>query len=306
MAKVSTEASTETLGLARILLYAKVYLLRGFGFLVSYLVKFNSNAKPSAVEDIPTTPPIRCAFYFPPSYDSGNPQQYPVYINLHGGGFIAGYEDDDAEFCDFLAKEVGCIVVSPAYRLAPEYPFPTGLNDTYAVSQWIIQEYKTTKLAVGGTSAGGHLALGLSQLLIKSNKDVIKSVVSVYSPMNFSRTSVNTFKEKEPKIRNFYHESYLQATQGDEESLQNPLLSVNYASPDMYPESMVILAARDDPNIEDIEIFIRTIKPRIGKVYEGVFHGWLHVAERIIGKEATQKKWDCYQTIADEMKVVFA
>ncbi|ORX86399.1 hypothetical protein K493DRAFT_319808, partial [Basidiobolus meristosporus CBS 931.73] len=149
--------STATHGWAKVLLYAKVYLIRSLGGLVSFFMRHNYS--PSLIQQIPTNPALRCAFYFPPSYDSRNPQNYPVYLNLHGGGFVAGNEGDDSQFCLFLAKEVGCIVISPAYRLAPEHPFPTGLNDTYAVSQWILQEYKTTKLAVGGTSAGGHLAL---------------------------------------------------------------------------------------------------------------------------------------------------
>jgi acetyl esterase/lipase len=104
-----------------------------------------------------TDPPHRCLVYYPPDYDDS--KIYPVYIDFHGGGFIGGNPEDDADFCGLVAKEANCIVISSKYRYAPEFPYPTGLMDCYQVVNWIRKEFEPTKFAVGGFSVGGTLAL---------------------------------------------------------------------------------------------------------------------------------------------------
>lgn len=54
---------------------------------------------------------------------------YPVVINFHGGGFTLGSADDDARWCGTVVDECHAVVVSVDYRLAPEHPFPTAVED---------------------------------------------------------------------------------------------------------------------------------------------------------------------------------
>lgn len=101
--------------------------------------------------------------------NSGAKAPAPVIINIHGGAFVMGEpEMDDAENRRF-AFELGALVVSVDYRLAPEHPFPAGLEDCYATLAHIHDNAETfnidrARIAVVGKSAGGGIAAGLCLL----------------------------------------------------------------------------------------------------------------------------------------------
>ncbi len=58
-------------------------------------------------------------------------------VYFHGGGWVFGGIEESDCVCRRLAHYWGCIVVSVAYRLAPEFPFPKPLEDCYAATQWM-------------------------------------------------------------------------------------------------------------------------------------------------------------------------
>ena len=89
----------------------------------------------------------------------------PALLSIHGGGFVMGTAAMELAFAVQLARELGAVVVAPEYRLAPEHPFPAGLEDCYAVLRWMADDARAlgidaTRLAVGGQSAGGGLDRG--------------------------------------------------------------------------------------------------------------------------------------------------
>ena len=89
----------------------------------------------------------------------------PALYWIHGGGMIIGFAAMDDPSCQAFAEQVGCVVVSPEYRLAPEHPHPTPVEDCYAGLQWAAEHadelgIDADRLAVGGGSAGGGLAAG--------------------------------------------------------------------------------------------------------------------------------------------------
>jgi len=61
----------------------------------------------------------------------------PLYVNFHGGGFVLGDLDSDAYLCRMLVQELRITVVDVAYRLAPEWPFPTPVWDCFDVLLWV-------------------------------------------------------------------------------------------------------------------------------------------------------------------------
>ncbi len=84
-------------------------------------------------------------------------------LYLHGGGFVIGGIETHDSLCRQLALKSGGAVVSLDYRLAPEHPFPTAVDDAWAAMRWLADHgdrlgLDTTRLAVGGDSAGGTLA----------------------------------------------------------------------------------------------------------------------------------------------------
>jgi len=89
---------------------------------------------------------------------------------LHGGGLIVGALRMDDARCGTFARELGLVVVSVNYRLAPEHPFPAALDDANAAWGWLLGAaaelgVDPARVAIGGASAGGGLAACLAQRL---------------------------------------------------------------------------------------------------------------------------------------------
>jgi acetyl esterase/lipase len=86
-----------------------------------------------------------------------------VYLHLHGGGWTLGAAKQSDVRNWALARHCGLAVVSVDYRLAPEHPYPAGPEDCEAAALWLVKkasaEFGTTRLWIGGESAGAHLAV---------------------------------------------------------------------------------------------------------------------------------------------------
>lgn len=87
---------------------------------------------------------------------------------FHGGGWVTGDIDSYTPACAAMADLTGCIVVSVDYRLAPEHPFPAGLDDCYQVTKLLLDDPQLAniddpeKIVLIGDSAGGNLAAAVS------------------------------------------------------------------------------------------------------------------------------------------------
>jgi acetyl esterase/lipase len=115
---------------------------------------------------------------------------------IHGGGLVMGTPEAGDELCGRFAAELGIVVVSVDYRLAPEHPFPAGLDDCYAALSWVHARAEdlgvdTAKVVVGGDSAGGGLAACLAQLAHdRGGPDVCFQLLQY--PMLDDRTALRT------------------------------------------------------------------------------------------------------------------
>ena len=88
---------------------------------------------------------------------------------IHGGGFVIGSLDSEHGSCLALCRDLGIVIVSVDYRLAPEHPYPAGLEDCYAALEWFHDEAGAlgvdgARIGVYGQSAGGGLSAGLALL----------------------------------------------------------------------------------------------------------------------------------------------
>jgi acetyl esterase/lipase len=91
----------------------------------------------------------------------------PGLLWIHGGGYVIGTAEDDR--ARLIAEQVGCRVVSVDYRLAPEHPFPAGVEDCHAALLWMFEHSSElavdpSRIAIGGQSGGGGMAAGLTLL----------------------------------------------------------------------------------------------------------------------------------------------
>ncbi|MDO4412950.1 alpha/beta hydrolase fold domain-containing protein [Cutibacterium sp.] len=83
-------------------------------------------------------------------------------MSIHGGGFVAGRASYDDAWNAQVAQKTGAVVVSPDYRLAPEAPYPAGLDDCQAAWHWAVRTFRPSVTVLYGDSAGGCLAAALA------------------------------------------------------------------------------------------------------------------------------------------------
>lgn len=111
-----------------------------------------------------TDPGVRVVVYEPIE----RPVMTGAMLWIHGGGLIMAGADQYHDVCSRCAAELGIVVVSVDYRLAPEHPFPAGLDDCMAALRWLDDQadrlgIDRSRIAVGGDSAGGGLAACVAQ-----------------------------------------------------------------------------------------------------------------------------------------------
>ncbi len=109
--------------------------------------------------------PIR--IYWPPT-DPDRSAAPPVVLFFHGGGFVMGDLDTHDGSCRQHAVGADAVIVSVAYRLAPEHPYPAAIEDAWAATLWVAEHgaeigADSTRTAVAGDSAGGTIAAVIAQ-----------------------------------------------------------------------------------------------------------------------------------------------
>lgn len=140
-------------------------------------------------------PPVRVLVYEPVDHDPPT----GALLWIHGGGYVMGTPEMDDDLCGRIAALLGIVVVSPDYRLAPEHPFPAGLDDCAAALRWLHDEVEALgvdphRVAVGGASAGGGLAAGLVQRAHDTGTPVCFQLLEY--PMLDDRTAVRDEHER--------------------------------------------------------------------------------------------------------------
>lgn len=120
----------------------------------------------------------------------------PALLWMHGGGYVVGSPAQDAALNALFADKLEITVVAVRYRLAPQNPYPAGLEDCYAALEWMHDNADALgidrdRIAVGGASAGGGLAAALA--LLARDRDGVKPMFQllVY-PMLDDRTTLRT------------------------------------------------------------------------------------------------------------------
>jgi acetyl esterase/lipase len=103
-------------------------------------------------------------------YEPASQGPWPVHIDYHGGGWGLGDLDTEAHICKHVCVKANVAVIDVAYRLVPEFPFPTAVEDSFGALQYIHKNgaaefnIKTESISVGGVSAGGNIALVMAHL----------------------------------------------------------------------------------------------------------------------------------------------
>lgn len=261
--------------------------------------------EPAFTKTIPSTiSPHRgnfdLVFYTPDDYRERPPgKRYPLVVNFHGGGFTIGRATDDARWADALVNDVDTVVVSVDYRLGPEYPFPTAVEDAADALLFLFEHAQElgideTKVVTSGFSAGGNLSFtaplraqaelrrrmqqhgsgGDASLNHLPNAGKLAAILSWYPSTDFAthtraeRRASNLRVEKElPKIySDLFDASYLPPDHGI--AMSDPYLSPALAPADMLrdlPEQIIIYTCEWDELLLEAERFRDRLVNEIGK-----------------------------------------
>ncbi|MGW0162303.1 alpha/beta hydrolase [Mycobacterium sp. NPDC003323] len=207
----------------------------------------------------------------------------PALLWIHGGGYVIGSAAQDDALCRRFATALGATVAAVDYRLAPQHPYPAGLQDCYDALTWLagLPAVDATRVAIGGASAGGGLAAALA-LLARDRAELSVAAQLLVYPMLDDRTVGSEFDD--PGHRLWTHEcnrfgwsAYLgtadpqQAVPARREDLQGlPPAWIGVGTLDLFHDEDVAYAVRLQAAGVPCEVAI----------IEGAFHGFDGVAPK--------------------------
>ncbi len=127
--------------------------------------------------------PIPIRIYSPHAAIAGQPS--PLLIFYHGGGFVLGDIETHDSVTRYICDKAGAVVVSVDYRLAPENPFPAGVEDCYAALEWASNNADdigadANRMAVAGDSAGGNISAAVCLMARDRKGPDIKLQLLIY------------------------------------------------------------------------------------------------------------------------------
>ncbi len=221
-----------------------------------------------------------------------------VYLHFHRGGWVLGGCDMDDLAHQHMAREADVAVVSVEYRLAPEDPYPAGLDDCVAAAKWLIEnceeEFGTSTLTIGGESAGANLVAGT---LLRTRDELgytdWKAANLVYGAYTFDGTpSTRNWTERglilDELSMDWFNSHYLS---GGDIDLHDPVLSPLYADLTAMPPALFTVGTLD-PLLDD-SLFMAIRWETAGREVElGIYPGGVHVFDALlstIGYNARQR-----------------
>lgn len=237
------------------------------------------------VEDMSIPGPggeIALRIYTPVAAGGGS----PALVFFHGGGWVIGDLDTHDALCRTLANESGARVIAVHYRLAPEHPYPAALEDCYAAVKWVEAnasklDIDANRIAVGGDSAGGHLAATVS-LLAKSEKGphiAFQLLIYPVTDVPGRTDSYNSFAEGyflELPTMEWFFKAYA-AGQDENDPLLVPMKAPNLAG---LPQAYVVTAGFDVLRDEG-RAYAEALKAAGVETeyvnYDGMIHGFFNL-----------------------------
>ncbi|MGD2132735.1 MAG: alpha/beta hydrolase [Maricaulaceae bacterium] len=219
------------------------------------------------------------------------PAPHGLLVYFHGGGFVLGSIESHDSLCRQLADASGAAVLSVDYRLAPEHPFPAGLDDALAATRWAGENMtalgvEAGGLAVGGDSAGGNLAAVAAHILRDEGGPKIAFQLLIYpgTDSDADTASRRDFAEGyylERSTIEWFHAQYLQNGEDVLDPRISPLRAPDLAGlPPTY-----LVTAGFDPLRDEGAAYARALKTAGVAVqyvdYPGEIHGFFNMTAAI-------------------------
>ncbi|MFC0471825.1 alpha/beta hydrolase [Halalkalibacter kiskunsagensis] len=218
---------------------------------------------------------------------------YPIILYYHGGAFMEGYGSIHTHdnIVRSLAARTNSIVIAVGYRVAPKYPFPAAIEDSYDALLWAYEQADelggdSENIAVAGDSAGGNIATVVSLMARDRKGPDIKAQALLYP--------LTTFQDIEFDSRMKYDSGYYLLSRGvmmrarDTYTPDEALWLHEYTSPleadNLYKlPPAIVITAEFDPLRDEGEAYARRLAEHGVPVetirYNGVMHGFISFYE---------------------------
>jgi acetyl esterase/lipase len=203
-----------------------------------------------------------------------NPTKVILYV--HGGGYVSGSCNDHRTIVAKFAKNVGVTCLTYEYRLAPEHPFPAGLDDSVKIYLWLLASgFKPENILIAGESAGGGLCLAI--LLALKDRNIAQPVAAVsISPWTDLTCSSDSYRTKNKvSLAPLNSWTVFSKYYCGENKATNPLISPLFGDLKGLPPVLLNSGADDELNQDGEEFFLKarssgvdiTFKAGIGMVH---------------------------------------
>jgi len=219
---------------------------------------------------------------YTPSSTSG----LPVLVFFHGGAFVAGSLDTHDTPLRSVANRCQCIVVSVAYRLAPENKYPAAPEDAYAATKWVAEHGADIggdphRIAVGGDGAGGNLAAAVTLMAREQGGPHLIFQVLIYPMLDATIMKPSWWTDTPIVSRESKNEMlgmYLPPTGNLRDPLVSPIFAENLKN---LPPALVVID-EDDPMRDEGEEYAGRLKQDAVLVkvsrYPTMIHGFFLMA----------------------------
>ena len=220
-------------------------------------------------------------------YRPSDRRDLPVTVYFHGGWFFMGDLDTHDAPLRALAKAAGSVVIAVNYRLAPEHPFPAGINDGSAAFQWIATHatelgIDASRMALAGDSAGGALATTTARRAAHGNgpKPLLQVLIYPVTDSSLSTGSWEEFSEGPVITRNNAAQSWAMYVP-DINDRQNPDAAPLFATDLAGVAPALVIAAEYDPLRDEVLAYAQKLKkagvPVKESLYKGMPHGFFQL-----------------------------
>jgi acetyl esterase len=213
----------------------------------------------------------------------------PILVFFHGGGFVAGSLDTHDNPLRSVTNRCECIVVSVAYRLAPENKYPAAPEDAYAATKWVAQHASTlggdpSRIAVGGDGTGGNLAAVVTLMARQRGVPSLTFQLLIYPVLEASTVRPSWWAETDaPTVsresKGAILRVYLPVTGELSDPFVSPLRAQNLRN---LPPALVIAYGGDDPlRVESEEYTHRLTQDGVMvklSLYPTAIHGFFLMA----------------------------
>ena len=205
-----------------------------------------------------------------------------IILYCHGGGYTCGGLHYARILAAKLALATGLEVVSFEYRLAPENPYPAAFDDGMTMWDYLMRKgYGAKNVLIAGDSAGGNLALVLTQKIIKEDRIAPKALI-LFSPWTDMTATADSYKEQkdtDPILTYEYIVAVRNAYIGKKEP-SDPRFSPLFGSFKDFPPTL-IQVGKNELLLDDSAILAKSMKAAGVKVtYEMYKDGW-HVFQQM-------------------------